>query len=73
MEHLVVDMTRGPETSLEALAILDFHLGDEWAGMTHEYATEWLDVAIQILESAGMVMSLQERYRKFIHNYLWED
>lgn len=72
-EKFVVDMTQLPQTSIEALAILDFVMGDEWAGISAEYANLNVDTAIQLLEQEGLVGSLPERYREWIHRYLWED
>lgn len=72
-EKFVVNMSLPPQTSIDALAILDFQLGDEWAGITSEYANQYTDTAIQLLEQEGIVGSLPERYREWIHRYLWED
>jgi len=72
-EKFPINMSIPPQTSIEALAILDFLMGDEWAGMSKEYATEYVDTAIQVLEQEGLVGSLPERYREWIHRYLWED
>lgn len=72
-EKMPVDMSLPPTNSLHALAILDFQMGDEWAGLTKEYANEHEGAAIQLLESEGLVGSLPERYRKWIHDWMWQD
>lgn len=72
-EHMVINMSLPPMTSVDALAILDFQMGDEWAGLTKEYADEHEGAAIQLLETEGLVGSLPERYRKWIHDWMWQD
>lgn len=72
-EKFPVNMNRPPRTIPEAMAIIDFQCGDEWAGLTSTYVNANTDVAIQILEQHGMVGSLSEQGRAWIHRYLWED
>lgn len=64
-----MDLDHGPTSSIEALAILDFLSGDEWAGITEEYAEMYGPDAVRIVEDMGMAGP----YRHVIHNILWKE
>lgn len=55
MEHMPIDMIEGPTDPLDALAILDFLCGDEWAGITESYANTFAIDAIILAENAGVL------------------
>jgi hypothetical protein len=72
-EKFPIDMSRGPQSVVEAMALIDFQTGDEWAGMTFGYADQYTDEAIQMLEASGIVPGLPEHQRKYIHDWMWND
>ena len=72
-EKFPIDMSRGPQSVVEAMALIDFQTGDEWAGMTREYADQFVAEAIQIMERDGVVHNLPEHQRKYIHDWTWND
>lgn len=64
MEHRPMDLVTPPTDITDALAVLDFLLGDEWAGLTEQYATEHAIEAIQVLESFGAFGLLPKKYHQ---------
>lgn len=63
-----IHMPHKVESVIDAMAILDFLLGDEWAGMTAEYAEAHALDAIQCLESHGAFL---DRYAPLRHTLVW--